>query len=205
MARVNLIPANRLAAKRVRRRLRVWAVSLIGYAGVVISACIAAHLIWGTGHAALARDLDAARQATKRSNETVANLRREVAKAQDTQRTIQVVTDHPDWSLLIAALAKHLGDQAVLRETRLSPIVASAAAVTPVKLNTPAAPARTRYRLDLRGLARSQTAVSEFVAALEAAGVFDEVKIVRTGREAYLTSMAVSFDLECMLHDDGRK
>jgi Tfp pilus assembly protein PilN len=200
--RVNLIPAAILAAKRVRRRLRLWATLLIGYAGLIVAACVGAHVIWGSGHAALARDLDAARQAARRSNETLANLRREVAKAQDTQRTIQVVTEQPDWSLLIATLSKYLGDEAVLRESRLSPVVAAA---TPAKPNAPAAPQPARYKLELRGLARSQAAVSQFVHALESAGVFDDVKLVRTGREAYLTAMAVSFELECTLHDEARR
>jgi len=55
------------------------------------------------------------------------------------------------------------------------------------------------FRLDLAGLAQSQSAVSQFVLRLEKARVFDEVRLVQTGRKPFLKGEAVAFQLECSL------
>jgi hypothetical protein len=168
------------------------------YAVLLVVMSVAAHFIWGTGHAAVARDLEAAMQGTKRTNDALASVRAEIAKAQEVQRTIQLVTDGPDWGLLIDALGREFGDDAVMKEARLSVHAPAVAGAGPVK---PTAATRTRYKLELRGLARSQAGVSRLVSRMETAGVFEEVKLNRTGREGFLNSTAVSFEIECAMSD----
>jgi Tfp pilus assembly protein PilO len=149
--------------------LRWWTTGLGIYAILLVGVSLAAHFVWGSGHEGVARDLEGAKQATKRTSDALASVRAEIARVQDVQRTIQLVTDAPDWGLLICALGRELGDDVVMKEARLSvQVPATAGGATPAK-PAPAA-ARARYKLELRGLARSQAGVSRLVSRMEAEG-----------------------------------
>jgi hypothetical protein len=68
----------------------------------------------------------------------------------------------------------------------------------------PAPPiSRQPYTLTLRGLGRTQSAVSQFVLRLEKLGPFDRVKLIDTRREPFLENEAFAFHVECDMGQAG--
>jgi Tfp pilus assembly protein PilN len=197
MTGVNLIPAHRLTARQRRAHLRAWACGLCGYAIAVAVACAAVTLLQvdpETGEAL--NRVESTRAANRKASASLVEAAKRVTAAQSAQRMVRVLSDQPDWSLLFTALANHLDDDAVLRDVRLRSTTASGG-------KPDGGPAR--YKLELRGLGRTQAAVSRFVAELERADLFDEVRLLRTGREPFLTGTAVTFDLDCTLGEGGKR
>jgi Tfp pilus assembly protein PilN len=195
MTGINLIPTTRLRARRLRARLFRWAWGVSGYAVLLGIACSIIRGVSGGGGETLAARLETAKgDNQKLSAALVANARR-LSQAQSTQRMVLALSDRPDWSLLLTLLGEKLDDDLVLREMRLQPsdrpdtTAVAAALVAPVE----------QFRLELRGLGRSQEAVSRFVSRLEGTKLFSEVKLLRRGREPFLAGTAVSFDLACRL------
>jgi hypothetical protein len=145
----------------------------------------------------------------------------EFTAVQSQLQASRIVAHQPDWSLLLAVLGTTTGEHVVLRGLRVQPAepaparardggrapAAQAAAVPPGpsaagRSVAAAAPAgESSFQLNLNGLARSPTAVSQFVLRLERAGLFGRVTLRDTGREPFLGGEAVSFRLECSFDD----
>lgn len=196
---VNLIPAPRLATRQRRRHLRAWAWGLTAYAAAVVLACAAVTLFQTDPDAGdTLQQVESTRAANRKASAALVDAAKRLSQAQNAQRMVRVLSDQPDWSLLFAALANRLGNETVLRDVQLR-----AAPVPTATAAKPQAPAR--YRLALRGLGKTQAAVSQFVADLEKSQLFDEVRLLRTGREPFLADTAVTFDLDCTLGDGGKR
>jgi hypothetical protein len=82
-----------------------------------------------------------------------------------------------------------VGDDAVLRDIQLKPDSAQP----------------RRFTVELRGLATTQPAVSQFVLRLQQIGLFDDVKLLRTGREPVFNTSAVSFEITCVIGEGGKR
>jgi len=194
MQGVNLIPADRREAQQRRRRLRHWIVASVGWTGLVVSASVGSQFLWGTDSAATASELTQTQQQISDSTQKLNNLRRQLAEAQVLRQTAQSLRDQPDWSLLLGILSSALDDDVVLREIQLSPQRGGTAGD---------ASRSSMYTVQLRGFSRSQPAVSQFVLRLQQNGLFDEVKLVRTGREPVMNTTAVTFDVSCEIRESG--
>ncbi len=119
----------------------------------------------------------------------------------------QAVNGQPDWSMLLASVARLRGDDVVLKSCGLDAAAETIREKPPEKVadkTTPVAspapmtlPARAIVRL--QGYGRSQAAVGQFVLRLEQTGLFDDVLLVKTNREPFLDDHAMSFQLECQL------
>jgi len=186
---VNLIPSPRRSAQRRRRRLRGWIVTLVGWGGLVTAACIVSNLSLGRDYAATASELTNARQRITELNTRINELRRSLTQFTTLRDTALALSDHPDWSILLAVLGPTTGDQIVLRDISLKPDSSKASAA---------------LALQLRGFTDSQPAVSQFVLRLQQLGLFDEVKLLRTGREPILNTSAVTFEITCTILTDRR-
>jgi len=218
MIAVNLIPAGRLAVRRLRRRALLWGLGLGVYALAIGGAW---SIVAATGgDDAVKRihsEIELAHAARQRATAALDGVSRQLAKAAVARQFTAEVADRPDWTALFEVLGASLGSDTVLRDVQLLPAqevnsaVANsgsssggvdrprAAGLTPTLPGTPSS-----YKLSLRGVGRSQTAVSGFVASLEKARLFDHVKLLRTSREAFLSDTAVSFEVECALDGQGR-
>jgi Tfp pilus assembly protein PilN len=207
MTGVNLIPTQRLAAKRRRSRINRWLVGTTAYAALALAACIGANVAWGTDYHSTAGDLAQTSERISHLTTKAADLRRRLADAESLRQTAQAVSDQPDWSILLAILSETLGHDVTLRELRLQPdrrAAAPAAAPTSTPQARPPAPLNAtslRFVLELRGVARSQPAVAQFVLRLQQIGLFDEVKLIRTGREPLFNASAVTFDITATIHE----
>jgi Tfp pilus assembly protein PilN len=203
---VNLLPRRRQEAYRGAARLRAWGISLAAYAALVIVASMAARLSWGNDLRPMEADADALAAKVRAGEAQLATARAKLRTALAREATVRRVLDRPDWGDLLGVVARRLGDEIVLRDVRVragSETSAATAAGAP-KTAAGLSPERVS-RLELRGLGRSQAAVAKFVSGLEAMRLFDQVRLVRTGREPFGTgTTATSFELECTMTDGGR-
>jgi hypothetical protein len=219
---VNLIPRARRLAKARRRRLRHWAAILGAYSVLVIVGVVVCHAALLTDRGSLQRQLELVNNSTEKSRVQIKSLSDEMKRARAVWRAAHAVGEQPDWSLLLAMLSKSVGDQVVLRTARLhllapesrstgseqprstgepAPARADAAATDPSRSpeNRTAQRITGILRLELSGLGRSQTAVTDFVLHLEQLGLFDRARLMETRREPFLDSQAVAFRIECLL------
>lgn len=203
---VNLIPAHRRVAQLWRRRTRSWGVAVAIYALAIGGVWAGAHVVWSGSDRALARDLAEVNTQLEDAQRMVTQLRPRLAEAQTTLAATRSVGTKPDWSLLLGVLARLLGEETVLTACELEPVI-TAAPTASVKLpGQDAKPSAVgpsqavrRYVLRLRGLGRTQSAVSDYVLRLEQAGLFEKVTLIDTRTEPFMDGHAVAFRVECLL------
>jgi hypothetical protein len=188
MLGVNLIPAERRSALQRRGRLRRWGAAMIAYGGLVMAACVGARITWAPGDGASAEDLTQLQARNTQLNGMIAQSRKQTLEAHTEIKTAQSITDQPDWNIVLTLLGQTVGEEIVLKQIQLRPEQGAAKS----------------YSLVVRGVAMTQTGASKFIARLEGLQLFDQVKLVRTGRETVLDTPAVSFELACFISEDGR-
>jgi Tfp pilus assembly protein PilN len=193
---VNLIPTDRRLARQRRTRLRRWIGAGVAWAGLVVAACVGAQCTWGGNFGATASELTRSQQQISELTQKLNAARRQLAEAQISKQTAQALSDQPDWSILFNLLSSTLDDEVMLREIQIEPQGKGQKAEDRTASNT-------EYTVSLRGFAKSQPAVSQFVLRLQQNGLFDDVKLLRTGREPVANTSAVTFDIACEIRADG--
>jgi Tfp pilus assembly protein PilN len=180
---INLIPLPRVRRKRLRARIRWWGVGLATYVAALV-------VFFGVRLAGrtVAIPPDPAIQ-----EQRMAQLSSDLAKAskhRDDARMRHAATlmlaGRPDWSVLLPLLGRSMGDEVVLKELKL--------------VQSKDQTAR-QYGLEMRGVARTSASAANFVTKLEETGLFDDVRLLRTGREPFLAESMVNFDVLCRLSD----
>ena len=208
---VNLIPIYRVDARRRRTRGRRWVVACAAYAALLTIGYGMCEATWGGTDPQLASELQAASEKLEKSQSVLARLRPELAEGRARLNAARAVALQPDWSIVLAALAKSLGEEVVLSSCKLDTQTAAAPAPSPAASSAdadkakkkPSKPEPVRVVLSVNGFGRSQVAVSQFVLRLEQMKLFDRVKLIKTSREPFLGGEAVAFQLECLLVGSG--
>jgi len=197
---INLLPSRRRAILRSRKCLRIWILAVVAHCMLLAAACIAARILLAVPGGADERDLQNARQSVRQLDTALIVARKDLASLQTRQRIVTTFIDQPDWAVFLRLIGKPLGSNLVLREVKLGQ-------TTQTRGSTTASPQSSghNYKLELRGLAKSQADLSAYVKALEGTALFDEVNLLRSGREPFLTATATSFELECWIKDEGGK
>lgn len=198
MQRINLIPSTRRLTSQRRRRIRLWVSLCAGYTAVALTGCLVFRSLFAPSD-------------TQALQDQLNDLDTQLAQVQSQQNAItprlneqrlilaaeRSITDQPDWSLLLSHLADDLmGDRIVLNGCTLAP------ADGPVEVEKFS---EATLALTLTGHARSAKDVSQFVLRLEASGLFDEVKLVKTNLEPYMKSEAIVFEVRCLMIPSGAK
>lgn len=218
MKSVNLIPAPRQVAKRRRVHLRRCAAMCAAWAVLLVVAAVAIRVVWGGDGDAQAGDrLAAVSDDIARTERAMAETRNQLAAAQSTLRAHEAIANQPDWSILLAVLARKIGDDVVLKGVRVHPAGASASAARtdPRRTTVMAAPgaggpggaggpiAEPPFVLEASGMAKTHAAANRFVLELEKTGLFAKVTLLDTAREPFLVGEAIAFRLECSLDEPG--
>lgn len=194
---VNLIPMPKRLAMQRRVRTRCWIAACAAYVAILGSVYLGFRLRWSRN------DLQAGEMARISTDIDRYNRQRIVVKGAIIALRARIeannsVGQQPDWSILMALVAKNLGSDVVLKYCELDLGVKSPSGSD----DKPNRPKLTV--LEIHGLGRSQTAVSAFVLRLERAGLFENVKLIRTARETFMASRAVAFQLACTLGAERR-
>lgn len=194
METVNLIPAARRDAKRRRKHHKTCVAACGAYALLLACAVGGAHLLWIGNQGALDDKLAATEDDIARLQHQTAELRSELSASHATIEANRTVAEQPDWSVLLALLARTIGDDVVLRSVSIAP-PPTAVVAAPVAGAKSAAP---DVVLELIGMGRSPLAVSQHVLRLEETGLFSKVMLLDTGREPLLSSQVIAFRLRCI-------
>jgi len=200
---VNLIPAARLARKRCRTRLCLWAMIGGTYTLLLATGSLAARVLYPAESHGLTEQLANAAQQIEQGNRSMEELRRELAGTTAAWETTQALCEPPDWSRLLVALSHEMGDEVVLNRCQLTALGDNEPILTEKwKKSLASKPlgvllAERRHTLVLHGFGRTQESVSQFVLRLEAVGAFELVRLANSCRQAFLDGRAVAFTIEC--------
>ncbi len=200
MARANLIPARRRERRYRLRRARTWATALGAYAMLLVCAYVACFAFGQDDNGAIIKEMSETTARFHASGTQISELRESVAKSSQQLAAVRVLAQNPDWSLLLAMIARNLAEEVVLDRCSLAPVDAG------IDANSPAAGEAViyqRYLLDLSGFGKSQASVSQFVLRLEKSHIFESVRLIKTQKRDFMNGQAVSFRLECELSGKG--
>ena len=201
MINVNLIPSGRLAAKQRHARLRVWVALCCGYAVILSAGVGICYAMWARHDTGLSDKIESTARQISESDRAIRKYRRELPQVQAALEASEAMGNQPDWSKLLVLLAEELGEQVVLNECKLSLLdgdvsggpQTSASYLKEVPLG------QRRYKLSISGFGQTQTGVSRFVLRLEHIELFDEVRLMKSDRQPFLTGEAVAFNIECSI------
>ena len=197
---MNYIPAQRQVLRQQRRRQRVWTVICIAYALPLAGLALAGWMMtaddtgdYATQLAFTIGRVEETRLAIRQTNGRLAPARARLAATES-------ISLRPDWSILLAHVARQLADDVFLSRVELDR--SGAATVDP----TAALAAQARpYVLTVGGYGRTQAAVSDFVVQLEATRLFEKVTILQTDRRKLMADEAISFELLCLMGGTSRE
>jgi len=194
MNKTNLIPTSRLHARDRRQQIKQWVAIGIVYTLLLAGASFVACCTW------VATPVDAAEIARVRneiSHQTTTQslLRSQSRELQRDLQSMQEVARQPDWSILVAAVAKRCGKEIFLSDCEMSgnPIGDADSAGS----SGPAASGN--LILHLRGFGQSQEGISSFVLRLQEFPIFDRVKLLQTTRQQFAGSDAYAFQVDCAI------
>lgn len=179
---INLIPPQRLQARRLRRRRVGWIVGLSAHAALVLSACVAARQIWPGANSAVAAELTETRQRISQLNSQLSQQRRAAIEVAARRSFIDTIANKPDWSLLLKLIDSNVGDDIVLRDCQLQP-----------------AATRGQLNFTMNGMAETPSKVTQFVARLQQTGLFQDLKIARSERQPFGNTTGICFQLNCTM------
>ncbi len=198
MYSVNLIPASRRQVRRRRVRRRGWLGVCAVYGALLLAAFLISDLAWGGGDRSVPDELRRAAATIEQLQAASAEAEGKLAQADWALSASRAVGTQPELNVLLALLAKSLDDELVLSRCQLEWLRQGD------PKTVPSAQAKKGFNLEVAGFARTQAAVSRFVLRLERASVFDQVRLVKANREAFLAGQAVAFLVECLLEEkDG--
>lgn len=205
MVDVNLVPEQRLMAKRRRARIRIWfglGGAYLAFLGLVL---FSVHLIWIVDDRVLAEDFASSTRRVEQYNASILRLRTELARISATLQTHRVINSQPDWSRLLLVVGNTLGDDVVLTYCRLVTLNSEGTVVSTKNQASPTAETVAalfkgqRCVLTLAGFGRLQSEVSQFAVRLEQSGLFDGVNMTHQRREHFREDSAIAFHVECRI------
>ena len=200
------MPAHRREHKKRRARVRVWAAGCGVYAALLLAGYVVCLGAPGGDRGVLDGRLGETAERTENSNRQINALRPKLAQARLTLAGNRAVGDQPDWSVVLALLAKSLDDDLVLSRCQLRPATSRqtrAGTHTSAASAGQAASKPKQFVLEVSGLGHSQKAVSRFVLRLEQANLFNKVTLVKTNREPLMAGKAISFQVTCLLGENN--
>jgi len=200
LARANLIPARRREKQSRIRRIRTWATALGAYGVLLICAYAACFAFGQDDSGAIFKEMGETTERFRASARQIHELRESVVESSQQLAAARVLAQNPDWSLLLAMVARNLTKDVVLDRCSLAPVDVDLEAGPPANGETVI---YQRYLLDLSGFGQSQTSVSQFVLRLEESRLFENVRLIKTQTRNFMDGQAVSFKLECALSGRG--
>lgn len=218
MTVVNLIPVSRRLVRQRQQRIRWW-VMLCALWCLMLSAVVTlAGWWWHEDPEPLVLQRQKIRQQIEDFLRTTQQLNQRTSRLVQRLEAAQQASQQIDWSVLLALIAHELGPEAALRQLRISQVPAEAASPAPV-MGRPASVSQTAsssagrsgtaarssplYRLEIGGLAQSQTVASQFVLRLQQTGLFEQVQLLRTAREPFGEGYAVAFQVLCHMKGEA--
>ena len=204
MGDINMIPADRLAKKHQKARLRLWTLVCGTYFICLVVLVLSGRFFWDGYNDPITEEIKSTAERIESYSSTIQQLQEKLAKATAELQACQAISCRPNWSKLLVLLSGELGEEVVLGNCQI--VILNKGRNVKDNLreffssSDPAALlAERRYKLELSGYGRTQTAVSQFVLRLERMRIFDSVRLINSYRGAFLNNEAVAFSIECSI------
>ena len=202
MMSVNLIPRAKRLRQQARRRREQWIRFLRFYAIVLAGGCALALL---PAHAALP-SLDSSIARIDRRIETTTKAldqaRRQLGALGTQLDLARAVGEHPDWSILLGAIARARADDAVLESFDLTLARVDDKSSKSDAAKPPAPNAKPLQRdivvVKLTGLCSSPASCFQFAHALEQLELFERVVVKDTRSQPLGAMPATRFEIEAI-------
>jgi hypothetical protein len=203
MSPINLLPPRYRQSRRFAGLRRRW---------VIVGGCYIVVLALGSLGARAFDTLDDASvreeitRLSKRAGETESRQKPimvELTRLAADRQLKDLVNSPVDYAVLLAAIGNCVKDEAILTGLRWEVMPTSTERVAPPQ---PAGEKRkapdpfagpVRLKVELTGLVQEQPAIGRLVRRINEAGLFDEVRLVKSSREGFMTSNGFSFQIEC--------
>jgi hypothetical protein len=195
MKSVNFLPAYRVVARQRRRRMRRWAAVIIVSLVLELAGIACGYGLWCGGRMVLAKEEDRAATTIQSADRAISMLRGELATQDATLKANQALEGQPDWSRLLTLLAQSLGDGVLVKRCELKPRPPA----SPVTAASAPQKEGDAYALKVSGIGRTVADVLQFAGAMERSGLFDQIRLIKTDTEPFLSGAATSFEMECSL------
>lgn len=203
MNAINLMPVQRRLAKARRRRIMKWAGALGVYCLALLLGCVlSSHYVPRNDQGLEAQAMRADTQ-LKAARTRTAVLNEDIAKANQRLQTVQAIQQHPDWGTMLDLVARNLGNTMVLDSCRLQAIGLAD------KENKPSPDAAKQADgaskpivLEITGLAKNHSDVSDYMLRLEKLRLFSKIRLIKTSHQVFLNDKATTFHLECLVSGD---
>ena len=192
MKSVNFMPAYRIVARQRRRRMRWWAVGIVVTLLAELGGIACGYGLWCGGRMVLAKEEDRTTATIQSADRAIRMLQGELATQEATLKANQALEGQPDWSCLLSLLARSLGDGAVVKRCELKPRPPAG----PVTAASALQKEGDAYALRVSGVGRTVADVLQFAGELERSGLFDQIRLVKTDIEPFLSTTATSFEME---------
>ena len=194
--KINLIPQARRKLRKARLAAQRW-IALSASYGIV------AALLWATyastgarEYLALAGRMSEIAAREKTVKQSVAALQRQIGDATQRRTIAEELRNRPDWSILLSLLGGEVRNDVMLRELQLSAIAKASRDTRPRELQILGP---DEYQLTIKGIGLSQQSVSQFTLRLQRLELFDDVQMLRSGREPFGSGSGIGFELQCRL------
>jgi hypothetical protein len=195
MKSVNFLPAYRVVARQRRRRMRRWAATIAVSLVLELAGIACGYGLWCGGQIVLSKEEDHAAATIQSADRAIRMLQGELATQEATLKANQILEGQPDWSRLLALIARSLGDGVIIRRCELKP----APREGPVTTASAQAKEADAYVLKVNGIGRAVADVLQFAGELERSGIFDQIRLIKTDVEPFLSGTATSYEMECSL------
>jgi hypothetical protein len=200
MSHINLLPPRYRQARRFAALRRRWIVAGGCYVLLLAIGSFGARafdtLDDGSVRREIARLDKQSSETESRQKATMAELTRLAADRQ----LKEMVNSPVDYAVLLAALGKCVHEDAILTGLRWEVVpMATNERVAPgaEKKNVDPYAGPVRLKVELHGLVKEQPAIGRLVRSIHDAQLFDDVRLVKSSREGFMTSNAFSFQIEC--------
>lgn len=194
---INLLSRVQRAHRANRRFTRLWIAIVLMYGSAVLSLW-STDSIWG--------DAELITQQTRLKNtadesqgemQSISAMQKQLVRLNTQLNLTRSITERPDWSILLSAIARPLEKNLTLREVRVDPLPVQPNGNDSGLLQMNAA------RVNVSGVARTQQDVSAYTLALQSLPIFDKVEMIHTDRTTNGNASSVSFELQCHIGEVG--
>lgn len=196
---VNLLPPSRIATWRLRKRISRWSVVLSAYIGLVL--CAAPILAPAVSEAARETEqkIQMAEAQFEQADAAHRKLQPELSRALEEIENARAISEHPNWSLLLALAGALRQEDILLESCELSSPTPSSEAPTKQSKPEKAAPPPEPPALGLSGYSLTPAGVTQYALRLERSGLFSAVQIIETSPRELHGTATTGFRMRCVL------
>lgn len=193
-----LLPPLRREALALRARAQRWGVVAGLY--TLVTVCLCATLArTDTEVARLTAQRQAAEERVKSFKAALASTRARMQAQQTRLRASEIVSQHPNWSILMRRVSVLRGDSAVFDRFEIVPTSQGRDLLAGPSVRAPGSAAQESkgwYTIILAGKGRSHQAVTEMLQRFEAEKLFEKVEL---GQMSSAEAGLVRFNVTCTL------